>query len=122
MLRSRKRLHRRTAMKRTALNKVGPRTRRRAKATAHLRRTVDPTFCEVKLEGICTRYGQDWAHSLKSRQIVGEQWEEAARSCRACHTQMDEVMSHAEMYDAVRKAIARRNHGQTDERRTGETS
>lgn len=90
------------------MNKVGRRTRRRAKATAYLRRHVDPTYCEVKLEGICTGYGVDWAHSLKSGKIVGPQWEEAARSCRACHTQMDEVMSHAEMYQHVTEAIARR--------------
>lgn len=107
----RKRLRRRAAMRRSALNKVGPRTRRRAKATAYLRRTVDPTYCEIRLPG-CTLYGTDWAHSLKGSKIRGEQWEEAARSCRKCHDQMDnQGMPHAEMYRLVTEAIARRLNG-----------
>jgi len=96
-------------MKKSPLNKTGPRTKRRNKATAYLRKTVDPTSCELRREG-CTGYGTEWAHAKKSRKLVGKDWETCARSCGSCHTGPNgiEWFEPEEMERAVLEAIERR--------------
>lgn len=97
-------------LKRSKMNRVGPRTKRRTRATALLRKTVDPTYCELRREG-CTLYGTDWAHSMKSRKLQGDDWTKACRSCRSCHTGPNgiEHLSPEGMKAAVLEAISRRS-------------
>lgn len=92
---------------RKPMNGIGPRTRRRNQATAYLRKTIDPTYCEVKLPG-CTAYGTDWSHTKKSRNLVGDDWEQAVRSCRACHN-TTELWSQKRFQPFLEEIIARRN-------------
>lgn len=87
---------------------IGPRTERRAKENAKLRK-LQISHCEIRIPGICQgRYFLTWAHSKKSRYLVTEKdWQEAARACVACHDHI-EAKSHKEMRRIIVEAIMRR--------------
>lgn len=94
---------------------VGPRTIRREKENAELRRTVKTKHCELgpvlrDLHGFtgCTKRATSWAHSKKSRFLcTSKDWQEAAHACIACHDFI-EALGHLTMSAIVRAAIARR--------------
>lgn len=87
---------------------IGPRTERRAKENAKLRK-LKISRCEVRIKGICAdRVMLTWAHSRKSRFLVTDKdWQEAARCCLPCHQHI-EALSHNEMRRLVVEAIMRR--------------
>lgn len=88
---------------------VGPRTERRAKENAKLRKRTGINYCEVRISPNCTRNRYlSWAHSRKSRYLAtSADWQEACRACCPCHDVL-EGMSHARMAKVVRAAIASR--------------
>lgn len=65
--------------------------------------------CELNVSPHCTKvFSLSLAHSKKSRFITTDKdWQEAARSCLACHDVADS-MSHAEMKRLILEAIAKR--------------
>jgi len=104
-------------VKRRRINPIGPRTRKWRKIRDEV---VNPelaargiSHCEFAgyLPGKC--WGRlERAHSMKRNKLKSdEDWAEAALSCSKHHKYMDEVLcavSHEEMLQAVKAAIARR--------------
>lgn len=94
---------------------IGPRTIRRQKENAILRKKVRDTRCElgpVLLEllgvNVCTKHATCWAHSKKSRYLTtSADWQEAAHSCIPCHYYI-EPLGRKKMAVLVKAAIARR--------------
>lgn len=86
----------------------GPRTERRAKENAKLRKLLI-SRCELGVSPNCTgnRF-LTWCHALKSRFLVtNADWQRAARGCLACHDVI-EAMPHKEMARIIDAAIAGR--------------
>lgn len=66
------------------------------------------TFCELRLPGRCWYDNAlGFAHSLKRRNIVGDQIMEVCLSCNPCHD-IIESKPEAEMAAIVRAIIAKR--------------
>lgn len=94
---------------------IGPRTIRREKENAQLRKTVKTKHCELgpvllEIYGFrgCTKRATNWAHSKKSRFLVtSRDYQEAAHSCLCCHDFV-EPLGHKKMAAAVVAAIKRR--------------
>ncbi len=86
----------------------GRRTERRQKENAKLN-NLGIRHCELGISPYCYKTsGLTWCHSRKSRFLVTpEDWQDACRACLPCHS-MAEEMSHADMFRAIRAAIARR--------------
>lgn len=67
-----------------------------------------PNYCEARLPGCINLYLSP-AHSRKRREIeTREQYFEICWACENCHRKLDEQMSHAEMEQAVKWVIERR--------------
>jgi hypothetical protein len=69
------------------------------------------TWCEINLP-VCSNLFITPAHSRKRELIqTPEQMAELAWACDPCHKFLDQKMSHAEMEQTVKEAIARRESG-----------
>jgi hypothetical protein len=94
---------------------IGPRTIRRQKENAILRKKVPDNRCELgpvlmELLGVnvCSKHAVCWAHTKKSRFLTtSEDWQDAAHSCLPCHDYV-EPLGHKKMAVLVKAAIARR--------------
>ena len=90
---------------------IGPRTKARAKGNRDLNKLPREVThrCELRIKGVCIGDRMlQWAHAQKSRFLLTDKdWQEAARSCAACH-QTVEAISHREMKRLICEAISRR--------------
>ena len=93
---------------------IGPRTIRRQKENAILRKNNPGKHCELgpvlREAGInvCTKTATCWAHARKSRFLTtSADWQRAAHSCLNCHDYI-EPLGKTKMAAFVDAAIARR--------------